>query len=92
MNSIENLVNDRDNQVVSRHGFTHRQFAESFAKAHDPDDWKGPISVCCPGETVLLLTEAIEYFTATHPRVSLDTKTMRYLIESEGYRAGPAGP
>jgi len=31
------------------------------------------------------------HVTATTPRVSLHTATMRYLVESEGYRMGPAG-
>ena len=62
-----------------------------FAKVCDPGDWKAPIEVWCRGETVLPICEAIRFFTATEPKVELDTTRMRYLITSEGYRAGPAG-
>ena len=75
-----------------------------FAKVHDAQDWKAPtflrppkrasrrrVEVWCRGEAVLPICEAIRFFTATEPRVELDTIRMRYLITSEGYRAGPAG-
>jgi len=64
---------------------------EAFRKVHDPDDRKAPIAVWCAGEAVLPICEAIRFFTATEPEVELDTTRMRYLITSEGYRAGPAG-
>ena len=63
----------------------------AFRRAHDPDDWKAPIAVWCRGEAVLLASEAIRFYTATEPKVELDPVRMRYLITSEGYRAGPAG-
>ena len=87
----QNTSGERDNQVVSRYGFTHHALKEAFDRVCDPADWKAPIAAWCAGEAVLLLTEAIEYFTATKPRVSLDIARMRYLVESEGYRNGPAG-
>ncbi|MGA2260003.1 MAG: hypothetical protein ABSH28_01055 [Acidobacteriota bacterium] len=62
-----------------------------FEKLADPKDWKGPIAATMPGEAVLGACAAIEYFTATVPRVGLDTQTMTYLVTSEGYRMGPAG-
>ena len=62
-----------------------------FAKVCAPDDWKAPIEVWCRGEEVMPIREAIRFFTATEPRVELNPRTMRYLITSEGYRAGPAG-
>ena len=62
-----------------------------FSSAHDSADWKAPITVWCSGESVAPICEAIRFFTATDPKVELDTNRMRYLITSEGYRAGPAG-
>jgi hypothetical protein len=62
-----------------------------FEKPADPKDWKGPIAALMPGEAVLGACAAIEYFTATVPRVRLDTRTMTYKVTSEGYRMGPAG-
>ena len=71
--------------------YTHEELGAIFDKVCDPDDWKAPIAVWCPGEVVLPICEAIRFFTATEPKVELDTARMRYLITSEGYRAGPAG-
>jgi len=71
--------------------YTPDELSAIFAEVHDPDDWKAPIAVWCAGEAVLPICEAIRFFTATEPKVELDTTRMRYLITSEGYRAGPAG-
>jgi len=77
-------------EVVHK-GYTYGQLREAFTAAHDPKDWKAPISVWVPGEAVMLTVAAIEFYTATNPKVQLNTETMRYLITSEGYRQGPAG-
>mgnify|MGYP004133154183 FL=1 len=71
--------------------YTPEQLGAIFAKIHDAQDWKAPIEAWCRGEAVLPICEAIRFFTATEPKVELDTTRMRYLITSEGYRAGPAG-
>ena len=63
----------------------------AFRAVCDPDDWKAPIAAWCCGEAVLPICEAIRFYTATDPKVELDTNRMRYLVNSEGYRAGPAG-
>jgi hypothetical protein len=78
-------------QVVSEYGFTRGQLLEVYNRCTDPNDVRGPIAVSCTGEGVLAIVEAIKFFTATNPTVRLNTNTMRYLIESEGYRMGPAG-
>lgn len=62
-----------------------------FANIQDPEDWKNPISVSVPGEMVSVAVAAIKFYTATVPTVSLNVGTMEYLIESVGYRMGPAG-
>lgn len=77
-------------------GFTPDQLREAFDLIHDPDDWRAPIAVTVPGELVTLTVAAIEFFTATDPKVSMipirDGDLMiRFLVESEGYRLGPAG-
>ena len=79
---------------VARDGRRYRidDLRTAFDAVCDPDDWKGPIAAWVPGEAVLTVCEAIRFFTATEPKVALDVETMRYLITSEGYRAGPAGP
>lgn len=62
-----------------------------FNAIKDPSDWKAPISVWVSGELVNVAVEAIKFYTATVPTVGLDSLRMQYLIESIGYRAGPAG-
>jgi hypothetical protein len=71
--------------------YSHDELSEAFGLVHDADDWRAPIAVWLPGEGVNIAVEAIRYFTATDPKVELDTTRMRYLVTSEGYRAGPAG-
>jgi len=62
-----------------------------FDSVCDKDDWKAPIRVGVPGELVNITIAAIRYYTATTPKVSLNTAKMVYIIDSEGYRNGPAG-
>ena len=73
-------------------GFTADQLRTIFADVHDPDDWRAPIAVTCNGEGVIGICESIRFMTGTEPKVDLNTRTMRYLITSEGYRNGPCGP
>jgi hypothetical protein len=72
-------------------GYSVADLRTVFDAVCDPNDWKGPITAVCTGEMVMATVAAIEFYTATQPTVQLDTATMRYLIESEGYRHGPAG-
>lgn len=80
-----------DAMVVTDQGYTRGDLSRVFDRIKDPADWKAPILATCPGEAVTVVVEAIKFFTATVPTVSLDTRTMTYVIESEGYRMGPAG-
>lgn len=82
----------RDFEKTATHkGYTVADLRELFDELADPNDWRGPIAATMPGEAVNAAVAAIEYFTATNPTVSLDQRTMRYVVTSEGYRAGPAG-
>ncbi|MBZ5499079.1 MAG: hypothetical protein LAP85_21990 [Acidobacteriia bacterium] len=72
-------------------GFRVSDLRKVFNKLANPQDWRGPIAASMPGEAVLGACAAIEYCTATLPRVCLDTRTMTYVVTSEGYRMGPAG-
>ena len=71
--------------------FTQTQLTDAFDKIKDPTDWKNPICARVNGEAVTLVVAAIQHFTATNPTVQLNQNTMDYIIESEGYRMGPAG-
>jgi len=71
--------------------FTQTQLTDAFNKIKDPTDWKNPICARVKGEAVTLVVAAIQHFTATDPTVQLNQNTMDYIIESEGYRMGPAG-
>jgi len=72
-------------------GFSEDQLKKAFDAVSDPEDWRGPIYARVPGEAVMACVAAVEFYTGTTPTVSLNMITMRYAIESEGYRAGPCG-
>ncbi len=71
--------------------YTLNQLEKAFEAVQNPNDWKAPICAAVKGEAVNLVVEAVKYYTATVPTISLNTNSMTYLIESEGYRMGPAG-
>lgn len=77
---------------------------ESMRKAFDGvigGDWRDPINAIVGAEELPIVIEAIKFYTATTPRITLydwfieengDFRVYRYRVESEGYRNGPAGP
>ena len=72
-------------------GYRVSDLRTTFDALCDPTNWKGPIAVWVLGEAVGITCAAIRHFTATEPTVGLNTDTMRYLVQSIGYQAGPAG-
>jgi hypothetical protein len=90
-NSQERAAAMFENQIPIHKGYFHKDLEAAFSLVQDPKDWRAPIAVWVNGEAVNLTVAAIEFFTATTPTVSLDPVRMKYLIESEGYRNGPAG-
>lgn len=72
-------------------GYTEEELSAAFKTVANPDDWKDQILAFMPGEAVMVVVAAIEFYTATIPKVTLDTEDMKYIVSSEGYRAGPAG-
>jgi hypothetical protein len=78
-------------QAESYKGYLVGDLRQVWDAVKDPNDWKAPIACECAGEMVMWVVTAIEYFTATTARVTVDTSTMRYYIYSVGYRQGPAG-
>lgn len=96
-NTMETVLSDLAAEIAAMEanerykGFTVTDLRTHFDRICDPADWKGPIAAAVSGESVMLTVAAIEFFTATTPSVSLNTWTMQYIIESPGYRRGPAG-
>ena len=72
-------------------GYTEEELSKAFDAVANSDDWKDEIAAVMPGEAVTLVVAAIEFYTATTPKISLNVNTMRYVVTSEGYRRGPAG-
>ena len=87
-------------------GYTIAELREVFDSISDPQDWKAPIetTATCQAE-VDIAVAAIEFFTATkakvqkahafappHENALVQMATPVYIITSEGYRNGPAGP
>jgi len=76
-------------------GFKHSLEAmeSAFELVREPSDWKAPVCAVVHGEAVSVVVEAIKFYTATVPTVTMRTLPgcIKYLIESPGYRNGPAG-
>jgi hypothetical protein len=87
---LDRMNAELENQIVYQK-YTHGELSRAFDAVKNPHDWKAEILASMPGEAVLLVVAAIEFFTATKPTVALNMRTMRYQVRSEGYRAGPAG-
>ncbi len=85
--------NEMINVQVLKDGaiYTNEELRKAFDSIADADDWKNPIAAIMPGEYVSIAVASIVFYTATVPKISLDVKTMKYLVTSDGYRAGPAG-
>ena len=77
--------------TIGHKGYTIAALREAFDAVCDPDDWKAPLCASVRGEAVMVAVAAIEFYVGETPKVSLNTNTMRYLVESQGYRNGPAG-
>jgi hypothetical protein len=87
---------ERGSLVVYK-GYRWSDLKRQIDSVTNPDDWRGPIEVFKAPEHVAITIAAIEFFTATEPKVSplRDAMTgdiMAFEITSEGYRNGPAGP
>ena len=78
-------------QVVTSQGFTRGELLAAFNAVVNPKDVRGPIGAWVTGEMVTITVEAVKFFTATNPTVTLNLSQMTYLVASEGYRNGPAG-
>ncbi len=86
--------------------YTIAEMREAFDEIADPQDWKAPINATATTrEEVDLAIAAIEFFTATkatvqkahafaapHKNALVQMAIPIYIITSEGYRNGPAGP
>lgn len=92
-------TDDTLNQYPSEYrfrGYTPAELAAAFSRVCDPDDWRAPISAWVSAGTIDVVIAAIEFFTATEPKVAglgvMVGKPGMVLVEAVGYRAGPAGP
>jgi hypothetical protein len=68
--------------------------SETFDKVKNKADWKAPIKVEIQAEDVLLVVQSIAWFTATDCKISMlgyNSFDKTVIIESIGYRTGPAG-
>lgn len=65
-------------------------YNDLFTKVCDETDWKAPICARVHRAFAEDVKKAIEFMTATSATAKPDGEYM--IIESIGYRAGPAGP
>lgn len=73
-------------------GYTYEQLRDAFDKTQNPNDWKAPIYATIPAGKLAVTITAITYFTLTSVTVKPDPGSQKFfVVESIGYRAGPAG-
>lgn len=74
---------------------------KAFDQIKNSEDWRAPINAIVTPENLAPVVEAIMFYTATQPKISVHDwffneegkiTISRYCVESEGYRNGPAGP
>lgn len=70
--------------------YTAEQLREAFDKVSDPNDWKAPLCGWVHLDMLGATIAAIEFYTAT-PTKYIGRDGDYILIESVGYRLGPAG-
>jgi len=82
--------------------FTTTELQEAFAKVANKADWKAPIFAVVPADELLKAVAAIDFMTGTTATVKANEGKFlpegagvnygSFVVESIGYRAGPAGP
>lgn len=72
-------------------GHTEDALAQAFDKVHNPTDWKAPIFAKVKAEELSVTIAAIEYYTSTTVRTHKDPFSELWIVDSIGYRRGPAG-
>ena len=101
---VDKVRAERDLDVWSSHierivdrapvhnGMTFAELDGVFNSVKDRDDWKAPIDVLVLLRHASAVASAIEFFTATEPKIETTECLGVLRITSEGYRNGPAGP
>lgn len=69
----------------------HSELTNAFNAVCDKADWKRPIKATIAAEAATLTVEAIMFFTATEATVTPTADAQFVIVETIGYRAGPAG-
>lgn len=74
-------------------GYDIEDLEEAFSAVADPDDWKAPIESKISIHDLPVTVAAIKFYTATVPTYRFDSEgnSGKWIIESIGYRMGPAG-
>lgn len=72
-------------------GFSEEQLDAAFGKVADPRDWRNPIYEVVDRDVVAVTVAAIEFFTATTVTVKDLDWNDEFMVQSVGYRMGPAG-
>lgn len=72
-------------------GFTWEELGAAFSAVRDPADWKKPVDALVKDDNLAVTLLAVEFYTATKPKVlhRHDVETVH--IFADGYRKGPAG-
>ncbi len=72
-------------------GFTREDLTEAFERVSHPDDWRGPIWSIIKPEEVDVTRAAVTFFVGAAPVIAR-MSPHHFVVVSDGYRNGPAGP
>ena len=94
----ENSMSDSLITEVVEHltnGYSVEALCAAFEKVHNKDHWKNPIHARCCSEDIMVIAEAIDFYTATRPTFTYDPKSAKdplpFVVVADGYWNGPAG-
>ena len=70
---------------------TSDEHEATFNEVRDPEDFRGPIRVILAADKVARAVASILFYTATCDE-PIDNGDGTFIVTSDGYRMGPAGP
>jgi hypothetical protein len=74
-------------------GYTEEELRSAFDAVADKEDWRNPIAALVTSDNLQITVYAINFYTANTTSVRRIPNKFKnlFLLESDGYRLGPAG-
>ena len=85
-----NIIERFAERCPLQYGYEIAVLEAAFDEVCDRADWKAPIKSIVRSEDLAVTIAAIAFYTATSTSVDVSSYD-RFVVNSVGYRAGPAG-